>query len=529
MSYPGGGGGEWPPQNNPNQPQQGGWQQNPQQGGYPQTGPQGFPQQPQQGGYPQSNPQGFPQQQPGYPQSNPQGFPQQNPQQGGYPQSNPQGFPQQQQAWGQDPYGQQQFPPGGQPPIGYAGGPPKKKRTGLAVTAVVAVVALAAGAVVTVYALKNSNDVAAGAPSPAAAANNLVSALGSGDVIGIMNGLAPGEAKLSKDYLTGTVDELKRLEVLKKEADPNKISGVEFKAENVKFDEGAAETVNDHLVINKLTEGKITLTSDVKKVPLTDKLVEAMGVQDESPSTETIDIAEEIKKSNKGEPIRIASIKVDGEWYPSLFYTIADNVLHEEKLKWPSNPIAPAGAGSASDAAKQIVEAGMSADLTKVIALLPPDELGVIQDLGPVIIDQVGKVPATGAKLTAFETDSKDVTGGTLLTIKKLGVEVDGEKVEIVRSGDCYSVSAQGQDQKLCADEITQLIEQQGGTSVPGAAADVIGRIGARVLKDGIGVVSTKVDGKWYVSPVRTYSELGLTLMRGLEPKDIDELLKLVK
>jgi hypothetical protein len=522
VSYPGGSGGEWPPQNNPNQqpgfpqqPQQGGWQQNPQQGGYPQTGPQGFPQQPQQGGYPQSNPQGFPQQ----------------PQQGGFPQSNPQGFPQQQpQAWGQDPYAQQQFPGGGQAPFGYAGGPPqKKKRTGLAITAVVAVVALAAGAVVTVYALKNSNDVAAGAPSPAAAANNLVSALGSGDVIGIMNGLAPAEAKLSKDYLTGTVDELKRLEVLKKDADPNKLSGVEFKAENVKFDEAAAETVNDHLVINKLTEGKITLTSDVKKVPLTDKLVEAMGVQDESPKTETIDIAEEIKKSNKGEPIRIASIKVGSDWYPSLFYTIADNVLHEEKLKWPSNPIAPAGAGSAADAAKQMVEAGMSADLTKVIALLPPDELGVIQDLGPVIIDQVGRVPATGAKLTAFETDSKEVTGGTLLTIKKLAVDVDGEKVEIVRSGDCYSVTAQGQNQKLCADEITQLIEQQGGKNVPSSALDVIGRIGARVLKDGIGVVSTEVDGKWYVSPVRTYSEIGLTLMRGLEPKDIDELLKLVK
>jgi hypothetical protein len=533
VSYPGGSGGEWPPQNNPNQqpgfpqqqPQQGGWPQQPQpQGGYPQSNPQGFPQQPQgfpqqpqQGGYPQTGPQGFPQQ---------PGFPQQG---GGYPQSNPQGFPQQQpQAWGQDPYAQQQQFPGGQQPFGYTG-PPKKKRTGLAITAVVAVVALAAGAVVTVYALKNSNDVAAGAPSPAAAANNLVSALGSGDVIGIMNGLAPAEAKLSKDYLTGTVDELKRLEVLKKDADPNKLSGVEFKAENIKFDEGAAETVNDHLVINKLTEGKITLTSDVKKIPLTDKLVEAMGAQNEKSTTETIDIAEEIKKSNKGEPIRIASIKVGSDWYPSLFYTIADNYLHEEKLKWPTSPIAPAGAGSASDAAKQMVEAGMGADLKKVIALLPPDEMGVIQDLGPVLIDQAGRIPATGAKLTAFETDSKEVTGGTLLTIKKLSVEVDGEKVEIVRSGDCYAVTAQGKEQKLCADEITQLIEQQGGKNVPNAAIDVIGRIGARVLKDGIGVVSTKVDGKWYVSPVRTYSELGLTLMRGLEPKDVDELLKLVK
>lgn len=517
MTYPGGGGGEWPQQNNPyqqpgqqgypQQPQQGGWQQQPQQPGYPQTGPQ----QPQ--GYPQTGPQGFPQQPQGYPQTGPQGFPQQQPQQG----------------WGQDPYGQQQYP-GGQPPIGFGGEPPKKKRTGLLIGVVVAVVALAAGGIVTTVALKNSSSTAAGAPSPASAANNLVSALGSGDVVGILNGLAPGEARLSKDYMTGTVDELKRLEVLKPDADPNKLSGIEFKAEGIKFDEAAEEKVNDRLVINKLTEGKITITSDVKKIPLTEKLVTALGAKiDEAPTTETVDIAEEIKKSNKGEPFRVASIKVGNEWYPSAFYTIADNLLHQEKLKWPTNPIAPAGAGSAEDAAKQMVEAAMKADLTKVIALLPPDELGVLQDVGPVILDQVGRIPSPGGKLLALETDTKDVTGGKLLTIRKLGIDVGGEQIELTRDGDCYTVKAQGKNQKLCADQIAALLQQQGGSAMPAAAVDVIGRIGARVLKDGLGVVTTQVDGKWYVSPVRTYSEVLLTLMRGLEPKDIDELLKLVK
>ncbi|MBB5954194.1 hypothetical protein FHS29_000764 [Saccharothrix tamanrassetensis] len=516
MSYPGGGGGEWPPQNNPyGQPQQGGWQQQPQQG-HPQQQP-GYPQQGgQQGGYPQTGPQ--PQQ--GYPQTGPQ------PQQG-YPQTGPQGFPQQG-------YQQQQFggpqQPFGQQPYGYAGGePPKKKRTGLVVTAIVAVLALAAGTFFTVRALRSSDSVAAGSENPQTAANNLLSALGSGDVLGIMNGLAPAEAKLSKDYTEATVSEAKRLEILKKEADPQKISGVQIKSEGIKFDEAAAEKVNDRLTINKVTEGRITVTSDVKQVPLTDKLVKALGAKlDQEPETETLDFAKE-KDKRKGKPIGIATIKVGDDWYPSLFYTLANAALEEEDLKWPAQGIAPAGADSPEAAAKGMVDKALNGDVKGVIALLPPDEMGVIQDVGPVILDQIGRVPDTGAKLVELETDSKDVTGGKQLTVRKLVLEVKGKKGEVSRDGDCYTAKADGQSQRLCADEIAQLVEQQGGRNVPPAAVDVIARVGAQVLKDGLGVVTTEVDGKWYVSPIRSYSEIFLTLLRGLEPKDIDELLKLAK
>jgi len=513
VTYPGGGGGEWPPQNNP-------YQQPGQQGGYPQQYPgQQQPGQPQQGGW-QQNP-GYPQTGPQPQQQNPYGQPQ------GYPQTGPQ--QQQQQGWGQDPYGQQQqF---GQQPFGYAAGPPpKKKRTGLVVTSLVVVLALAGGAAFFVWGLKKSDDVAAGAPSPAAAADALVQKLGSGDIISIMDGLAPAEAKLGKDYTATTVTELKRLEILKPDADPNKVTGAEFKVEGIKFDESKAEQVNDHLTINMLTEGKLTITSDIKKIPLTEKLVKALGAKvDQAPETETIDIAEKIKTENKGEPFRIATVKVGSDWYPSVFYTIADYALREEKLQWPKQGIAPAGAGSASDAVKQMVDASLAADLNKVIGLLPPDELGVLQDVGPVLVQKAGKLPATGGKLISLETDSKDVTGGKLLTVKKLVLEIDGEQGEITRDGDCYSVKADKTDERLCADEIKKLVEQQGGKKMPAAAADVISRVGGQLLKDGVGVVATQVDGKWYVSPFRTYYELTFTLMRGLQPKDIDELLKLVK
>jgi hypothetical protein len=244
--------------------------------------------------------------------------------------------------------------------------------------------------------------------------------------------------------------------------------------------------------------------------------------------TKTWDITAEVQK--RGTPIGIATIKVGDKWYPSAFYTIANVGLEEEKLKWPQQGFAPQGAGSAQDAAKQLVTAAMDGDLKQVISLLPPDEAGVLQDLGPLLLEQAGKMGPTGAKLNELETDVKDVTGGKQVTIKKLSVTVEGETITIVREGDCYAAEVPGQgSQKLCADEITQLMQQQGRGKIPAPAVEVIGRVAASVMKTGVGVVSTEVDGKWYVSPVRSYYELALTVFRGFEPKDVDALIELLK
>ena len=40
-------------------------------------------------------------------------------------------------------------------------------------------------------------------------------------------------------------------------------------------------------------------------------------------------------------------------------------------------------------------------------------------------------------------------------------------------------------------------------------------------LMKNTGVVATEVDGKWYVSPLRTYTELGLSAISDLTPEDV--------
>ncbi|MGX7829738.1 flagellar basal body protein FliL [Actinokineospora sp. 24-640] len=500
MTYPGQGG-QWPP----NDPYG-------QQGGQP---PQGYPQQPGQPGYPQTG--GQPAQ--GYPQ---QGYPQAGPQQG-YPQTGPQGFPQA----GSAPYGQQPY--GQQPQYGGAYGypePPKKKRNGLIIGVVAAVIAVSAGVGATLW-LVNRDSVQAGSDSPTTAATNLVNAIGQGDVAGLLTGLAPAERDLMSTLNSETTKELVRLEVYKPNVDPNKITGFEMKTEGLTFDDAAAEKVNDRITITKLVGGTVTITSDMSQLPYTEEFIDAAFPRgmDARPQTETVDIAKEIAKNN-GEPIRIATVNVDGEWYPSLFYTLADYALAEEKLEWPAQAIPANGAASPGEAVRELADAALAADLERVIELLPPDEMGVLHDVGPVLVEQAGRLDPAPARIVNLVTETTDVENGTKVLLKELEVEAEGETFKITKDGECYAAEAQGERQQICADELAGQIGGEGGMD-PKVERALTGLVKGMMANTGI--VTVEVDGKWYVSPIRSLTDVMVTALQSLEAEDIRALLEMAK
>ncbi|WP_063766574.1 hypothetical protein [Allokutzneria albata] len=423
-------------------------------------------------------------------------------------------------------------PDPGQVPPGHGGAPfapQKKKRTGVVVGVVVGVLALVAAGVTAIFAFSGG-----GASTPTAAATKLVTALGKGDIAGMMTSLAPAEAKLSVDYTVATMNELKRLEVMKPDANPEQLTGVELKAEGLRFDEAGEEQLNDHVAVAKLVEGRITITSDTAKLPLADKFVDLAfpnGRVDQR-TTRTIDVADVVR--GIGGPVRIASVKVDGSWYASVFYTIADNILAAEEIAWPKQPIPANGAADPETAVKELAQAALSGDLRRVVELLPPDEMGVLHDLGPLLVGELsGGEVGSGTRISDLRTVRKDVNGGTRVGLDSMTLEMDGERGSVRRVQDCYEVQdPQGKVEKMCAkdlvEEFTSGAEERfrrnTGRAMPQQLKDFAERI-VRNFFDA-GVMSTQVDGKHYVSPVRTVSELMLTVLRSLEPKDIEELAK---
>jgi hypothetical protein len=495
VTYPPGG--QWQP-HDPNQPGSGPFPAQP--GGYPQQGhgQQGYPQQ----GFPQTGPQGF-----GQPQTGPQGFQQ--------PQTGPQGF-QQPQYGGQ--FGQQ--PNYGGLSGGSFGDAPKKKGKGPIIGAIAAVVVVAVGVAATVLVLNRSEAGSGGEDNPTQAATNLVNSLSQGDVLGVLESLTPAESSLLVDFNAKTTKRLQELNVYKKDADPNKLHGATVQAADLKYDEKGAEKVNDHLTITKLIGGTVSFHADVNELPLTDEFMQAAfpdGVNSK-PTDEKIDIAKQVKE-NGGTPIRIATVKVDDKWYPSLFYTVADYALADAGKKWPDTSIPNKGAASSDDAVKEMVQAAINQDAERIIELLPPDEMGALHDAGPAFLDELGGSAPTGVQVTKLETESTDAeTGGQRVMLKEVEVSSDGQTYRVAKDGDCYTIEAEGESQKMCADDVAGEIDSSG--SMDAGMKGALAHLASGMMKN-TGVVATEVDGKWYVSPLRTYTELGLTALSDMTPEDI--------
>ncbi len=514
--------GPWQAPNGPAGWQQpGGQQPNYGQPGQPQTGPQGW-QQPNQ---PPTGPQGW--QQPNQPPTGPQGW--------------------QQPSGGQAPTAT--FPPQGpggpgQPPqqpwnVQGPGSEPKKSKTPL-IIALVVVVALVAAAAVWFFAFreKNSPTVAGGGESnPQASVTALFSTLSNSDPIGLADQLDPAEAALFTDLNSDIITELKRLDVLSSDASADTLTGTKITVKDLTY-AGDNEVINDHLQIVKLTGGTITVESNPSNLPLSDKVKDAFGseLDQVQPQSQTVNIADEVA-NNGGEPFRIATVKRGDQWYVSLFYSIADNATHQAGLPNPTaaDAIAAQGSSSPEEAVNTLIDAATTGDLKTVIAVTPPDEMGALHDYGQLILDQAdsgsleGDMQDLGFTIDNVTWDVSDVTAGKKVSIKSLDFTYEGQTATIERdpSAGSLTISAPGQPAVTIDDDTidTYIAEYADSSDLDPQAVEIIKREFKQII--GLGLVTVQVDGQWYVSPVRSFGDVFTSLLKGLEPGDVDYLISL--
>lgn len=215
----------------------------------------------------------------------------------------------------------------------------------------------------------------------------MLTALSLKDPVGVADQLDPAEAALFSDMTGSILTELKRLQVVAPTATKADLSGTTIKVEGLTYDP-APEQVNDHLSIVKVTGGTITVSSDPSKIQLTDKIKAAFGdkLSQMQPQTKTVDIAAEVAK--RGEAFRLATVQRDGKWYPSVLYTLADNYAHEKGLGNPSAAdfIPAAGGATPEETVNSLLTAISNGDAKAVIALLPPEEMGVLHDYGSLLL-----------------------------------------------------------------------------------------------------------------------------------------------
>lgn len=502
------------------------------------------------GGQPGWQP-GGPQPQPGqaqppsYGQPAPYGQPAYGQQPPTYAQPN---YGQQPPTYGQPVYGQPAYSPQGAvdpqhayappdpatPPAGSGSG--RKSRTAMIITVAAVVLALVAGGGFYYFAHKDTQS-AGGQASPQEAANAMLLSLSQKDPIGVADQLDPAEASLFADLNGEFLTQLKRLDILQPSATATSITGSTITVTGLTYG-SAPDQINDHITVVKLTGGTVTVTTDPAKLPVTDKIKAVAGTALARPAkTQTYQIADEVKKL--GHPIRIATVDRNGKWYPSLFYTAADYWAQQSKVGNPTAAdfIAPAGGTSPEDAMNQLLAAATGGDYDKLIALLPPQEMGVMHDYGKLITSRIPKsgTAALGSvKFSGATWNVSDVAGGKLVSLKTLTITTGSQSIAVTRdvAAGSLSVAVSGQPPiVLSKDTIGKFIATaMGGSSSAVLTPQVITIIGNEFQQlMGVGVVMTQDGSQWYASPVRSYAELFVTLMKGLQPSDIDYFLSLAK
>ncbi|MGD9795782.1 MAG: hypothetical protein AB7V43_20135 [Acidimicrobiia bacterium] len=394
---------------------------------------------------------------------------------------------------------------------------PRRRRTGrIAVGAFAALAIGGAGAFAVVSA---SSDSDGGAKSPEAAVQMLFDAAGRSDLLGVMDALEPAERRTFSEPMQDAVTELKRLGIVAEGFKLNAVPGLTMTFTNVDY---VVESVGQGVSTVMPTAGKVRVEGDWSKAPLGNFLINELldGDRPEGTVDETSDIVED-----GDDPARITTVQRDGRWYVSLWYSVAEAARLDAGLDAPDfgNGIAPAGADTPEGAVEQMIGAISDLDLERMIALMPPDEMAVLYDYAPLFLDDAQDAAAgmresldisvSGLQMKVTGSGSRRHVGveAGKVTMKPTDDSGDGE-VTMELGGGCVTMSmptgdsGQTDTQKMCPEDANEQLEEAG-----------LGALANAGLTDDAGFTVVQVDGKWYLSPMGTITDVMLAGMRAMD------------
>lgn len=422
----------------------------------------------------------------------------------------------------------------------------KKSRLPYLIAAAVCVVALVAAGLV--FANARGWFTASGAASPNDAVQGLFDALAEDDLLGVVDRIAPAEAALTSGVTDEVLDQLKRLEIVKPGTTADQLYSLDITVDGLTL---APEPlpVNDHVQVVEVTGGTITVDSADTQSVLTEKIQDAAPEWTGStPAHETFDIAEQSELT--GGALRIATVQVDGRWYPSVFYTVADNIAFATlgpDYPHELSPMTAVGAATPALAMDGLLSALISGDVRNVAATFDPGTLGAVQDYASAIFGDgsacflgggnhsagPGSCEPLGVSVMDAEWSTAEVSAGQKVMVDSLTLRTPEGDVAVVRDpavpsltitapGEAPIVISPEKASEFVAD-LGSMFGVDAGQTPPEVTA-IIEREVAELLQWGVTMVQGP-DGQWYVSPIHSFTDLFLSLLRGLEPGDIDYLL----
>jgi hypothetical protein len=422
--------------------------------------------------------------------------------------------------------------------------PVAKRSRKLVVGSIVGALALGAGGLA--VAVNSGSD---GAGSPEQAVQQLLDSASASDLVGVMDSLAPGERETFRQPMLDTIKELKRLDILAKEADPTKVDALTMTFSDVTY---ATSEISSNIATVTMPTGSMTAKGDAGKLPFGQLVIDLAGPDGlpDGVDDETTDMAGS----------KITAVKVDGSWHVSLWYTIAERARVDEGAPAPSDAtkVASTGSDSPEAAVADMVDALVDLAPRRVVELLPPTEYAVLKDYGYLFLDDLEAARADVPEYTLDIDLPVAVSGsGDRRTARPTGFTVkavvDGESVEATYNTEteCIDLKVNGEDPfaKPDSSEGGDVFGDSGlfgaenlclGGETTEDALDALSpemrdftqKMEAMIDRskvDEIGITVVRDGGKWYVTPVGTLTDAMVTMMEAVKAPELRALAEEIK
>jgi hypothetical protein len=360
-----------------------------------------------------------------------------------------------------------------------------------------------------------------GASSPAAAVQQMIAALNKSDVIGVLDNLAPGERNALEPGLRDIFGQLKRMGVLSSAADLDDITGLHVSEQGMAASTDqltpdlAAVTVSGGTNSEAVDPGQLPLGSYFQG--LVDKAMNGRAVSTSGP--------------NNGKAT-LGTVKVDGGWFVSLGYSIAINALRSSGQSGApptTGQLQPVGASSPQGAVQALFGSVSQLDLTGLLEDLDPQELAAVDAYAPDwlpsaqrALDKLqGQVSISFGNL-AFSTQAVD--SGTLVKVdNSLTLSVKAHGVDVEYANGCYTISGNGSHEHECISSGGQY-EAKLLDLLPQAVQPIFKRLAT--MRPDTGFATVQENGKWFVSPTRTYLGAISAELSEFQPGDIQAIIQ---
>lgn len=392
------------------------------------------------------------------------------------------------------------------------------------------------------YLALNAGGHDGGADSPADALEGALQSLAEEDLIGAAEFVEPRERETLIDAGFDMVEELVRLEVLDDTLDLSSVHGIELDFGGLEFSVVEIRPDLAHIFIER---GSYVISVDGSAVPFGPLVTDRMDSSE-------LAISETTGGQMISRTTPVVAVQRDGRWYLSLWYSVAENARLElnEQLPNSADRVTAIGGDTPERTITSLIGALEHGDIATSIGMMDPEEMSALYDYAPLFLDEaqttvdefLESARADGWVWSVDDVLVSAVTDGNLATVTIDSFEFNatgphGSTIEVqfspeqtlVSTDDGYGFTyrvevADGcttmstndeysgpETQTFCNDEMFA------GLGIEGLMTGGIGRLGT--VQGGL--VLREVDGRWFVSPVRSGSAALMSMLESLDAESL--------